>query len=211
MELLPLLKEELARGAGRQLIVLHTYGSHFSYNDRYPEDFARFVPYEYTDASLAAKDRLDNAYDNTILYTAAMLDSVASCLRSSGAEAAMVYASDHGEDIFDDDRHLFLHASPVPSRWQIDVPMIVWISDPMAARHPAISTPPAPIGRCRSAPRVRSIIPHCSLQASVPRFSIRSFPSCRGNIKNRRGAILTITTAPWISTLSSHDRRRAIS
>lgn len=155
MELLPLLKEELARGEDRQLIVLHTYGSHFSYNDRYPEDFARFGPYEYTDASLAAKDRLDNAYDNTILYTAAMLDSVASCLRSSGAEAAMVYASDHGEDIFDDDRHLFLHASPVPSRWQIDVPMIVWISDPMAARHPgypdaAGANRPMPVSTSRS-------------------------------------------------------------
>ena len=155
MELLPLLKEELVRGADRQLIVLHAYGSHFSYNDRYPEDFARFVPYEYTDASLAAKDRLDNAYDNTILYTAAMLDSVASCLRSSGAEAAMVYASDHGEDIFDDDRHLFLHASPVPSRWQIDVPMIVWISDPMAARHPdypdaAGANRPMPVSTSRS-------------------------------------------------------------
>lgn len=155
MELLPLLKEEMACGADRQLIVLHTYGSHFSYNDRYPEDFARFGLYEYTDASLAAKDRLDNAYDNTILYTAAMLDSVASCLRSSGAEAAMVYASDHGEDIFDDDRHLFLHASPVPSRWQIDVPMIVWISDLMAARHPgyleaAGANRPMPVSTSRS-------------------------------------------------------------
>ncbi len=155
MELLPLLKEELARGAARQLVVLHTYGSHFSYNDRYPEEFAMFAPYDYTDASSSAKDQLDNAYDNTILYTAAMLDSVASCLRSSGAEAAMVYASDHGEDIFDDDRHLFLHASPVPSRWQIDVPMIVWLSDPMASRHPgyiaaAYANRPMPVSTSRS-------------------------------------------------------------
>lgn len=136
MELLPLLRDELSLGHNRQLIVLHTYGSHFSYVDRYPESFARFTPDSYADASLAAKARLDNAYDNTIFYTAAMLDSVAGCLNALDAESAMVYASDHGEDIFDDDRHLFLHASPVPSRWQIDVPLILWMSDRLSARHP---------------------------------------------------------------------------
>lgn len=162
MELLPLLRDELARGDSRQLVVLHTYGSHFSYNDRYPEQFARFLPDRYTDASLSAKASLDNAYDNTILYTAAMLDSVASCLSESGAECAMVYASDHGEDIFDDDRHLFLHASPVPSRWQIDVPMIVWISDAMSAHHPGYLTA---AGANRQAPvsTSRSVY-HTSLQ-----------------------------------------------
>ena len=117
MELLPLLRDELSLGHNRQLIVLHTYGSHFSYVDRYPESFARFTPDSYADASLAAKARLDNAYDNTIFYTAAMLDSVAGCLNVLDAESAMVYASDHGEDIFDDDRHL-------------------WMSDRLSARHP---------------------------------------------------------------------------
>ena len=40
----------------------------------------------------------------------------------------MIYTSDHGEDIFDDKRNLFLHASPIPSYYQIHVPYIVWLS-----------------------------------------------------------------------------------
>ena len=35
-ELLKLVEEELAKGATKQFIVLHTYGSHFNYRERYP-------------------------------------------------------------------------------------------------------------------------------------------------------------------------------
>lgn len=38
------------------------------------------------------------------------------------------YTSDHGEDIFDDNRKLFLHASPVPSYYQLHVPFLIWLS-----------------------------------------------------------------------------------
>ena len=41
----------------------------------------------------------------------------------------MLYLSDHGEDIFDDPRHLFLHASPVPSYYQLHIPFLIWMSD----------------------------------------------------------------------------------
>jgi glucan phosphoethanolaminetransferase (alkaline phosphatase superfamily) len=34
-ELLKLVEEELAKGATKQFIVLHTYGSHFNYRERY--------------------------------------------------------------------------------------------------------------------------------------------------------------------------------
>lgn len=47
----------------------------------------------------------------------------------------MIYTSDHGEDIFDDRRHLFLHASPFPSYWQLHVPLVVWTSDAYRQRH----------------------------------------------------------------------------
>ena len=50
----------------------------------------------------------------------------------------MVYTSDHGEDIFDDARHLFLHASPLPSFWQLHVPLVVWTSSDYRQRHAAI-------------------------------------------------------------------------
>ncbi len=40
----------------------------------------------------------------------------------------MLYTSDHGEEIFDDKRKLFLHASPVPSYYQLHVPFLIWLS-----------------------------------------------------------------------------------
>ncbi len=50
-------------------------------------------------------------------------------LEEQQVDAAMLYTSDHGEDIFDDSRHLFLHASPVPSYYQLHVPFLIWMSD----------------------------------------------------------------------------------
>jgi glucan phosphoethanolaminetransferase (alkaline phosphatase superfamily) len=50
-------------------------------------------------------------------------------LQTQGRQAAMLYASDHGEDIYDDSRNLYLHASPWPSYYQLHVPFLVWTND----------------------------------------------------------------------------------
>lgn len=52
----------------------------------------------------------------------------------------MMYTSDHGEDIFDDHRNLFLHASPFPSYWQLHVPLVVWTSPVYQQHHADIVT-----------------------------------------------------------------------
>lgn len=43
-------------------------------------------------------------------------------------ESTLIYTSDHGEDIFDDDRNRFLHASPTPTYYQLHVPYLIWVS-----------------------------------------------------------------------------------
>ncbi len=121
---------------GRTFAVLHTYGSHFNYRDRAPEDYRHFSPEDYVAASPSSRDRLLNAYDNTILYTDAVVDSVISTVEAAGIPAAVVYLADHGEDIFDDSRERFLHASPTPTYYQIHVPMLVWLSEGYKEQHP---------------------------------------------------------------------------
>lgn len=116
--------------------VLHTYGSHFNYTERYPAEYSRFKPDGDMQAKRENRRQLINAYDNTILYIDAMLDSIAEVLECSGRPAAMLYLTDHGEDIFDDARERFLHASPTPTYWQLHVPMILWLSDGYVAEHP---------------------------------------------------------------------------
>ena len=59
-----------------------------------------------------------------------------SMLEKSGRPAAVVYASDHGEDILDDDRERFLHASPTPTYYQLHVAMLTWVSDSYNSRYP---------------------------------------------------------------------------
>ena len=130
MDLATHLRDYLA-GTTRDkvFVVLHTYGSHFNYHERYPAEYAHFVPDNSTEAKSANRDQLINAYDNTIRYTDAVLDSIINVLDHSGRPAAMLYLSDHGEDIFDDSRGRCLHASPTPTYWQIHVPMLMWMSD----------------------------------------------------------------------------------
>jgi len=127
-ELLALVEKELQAGHSKLFIVLHTYGSHFNYKERYPESMAIFKPDSLTDAKYKNREYLMNAYDNTIRYTDGFLATLITLLQGTDASSAMLYTSDHGEDIFDDDRKLFLHASPVPSYYQLHVPFLIWMS-----------------------------------------------------------------------------------
>lgn len=135
-DLLGYVDKQLAEGHNKQLIVLHTYGSHFSYIDRYPQSKAVFRPDGPVEAIPECRTGQINAYDNTIVLADDLLASLAARLAQTGVRAAMIYTSDHGEDIFDDERRLFLHASPCPSYYQIHVPFVVWLSPTFATAHP---------------------------------------------------------------------------
>lgn len=135
-ELLDYVKATIADNHPKQLIVLHTYGSHFNYNERYGNHDRHFTPDRYPEASAEYRDNLINAYDNTIVATDRFLTSLIKILSDSGADASLLYTSDHGEDIYDDSRNLFLHASPLPTIHQIAVPMIAWLSPRFILHHP---------------------------------------------------------------------------
>ena len=138
-QMLALVDKVLAKGRRRELIVLHTYGSHFNYRERYSRSEAFFKPDEASEAEPGNRAQLLNAYDNTIRCTDKLLAGVIARIGSKGRVAAMVYASDHGENIFDDDRKLFLHASPVPSYYELHVPLIVWLSPEYISAYPQIA------------------------------------------------------------------------
>lgn len=113
---------------GKILVILHTYGSHFKYNERYPEEYSYFSPDNDMDARFNNRQCLTNAYDNSIRYTDYLLESLIKSLDSISCPTAMLYVSDHGEDIFDDKRKRFLHASPTPTYHQLHVPMLIYMS-----------------------------------------------------------------------------------
>jgi len=136
--LLDMIKDVIADTIhAKQFIVLHTYGSHFLYRDRYPDEFATFKPDNAIDANRGNRRELVNAYDNSIICTDAFLSDAIDLLKSADCHAALFYSSDHGEDIFDDKRERFLHASPNPTYYQLHVAMLVWLSDRMNETYPS--------------------------------------------------------------------------
>lgn len=134
--LLDLLNKEITKAnAKKTFVVLHTYGSHFNYSERYPRDMAYFTPDIVTSVKKKYKETLINAYDNSIRYTDSFLYRIIKLADSKNISSCILYTSDHGEDLYDDDRNLFLHASPVPTFYQLIVPYILWFSDEYKQNH----------------------------------------------------------------------------
>ena len=131
-------------------VVLHSYGSHFNYQERYPRSFAYFKPDSRSEAKSENRRDLLNAYDNTIRYTDYILHGIVERLQKwEGVQtktdgvydqptSAMLYTSDHGENIFDDERSLFLHAAPKASDYELHVPFIIWTSAGFSKQYPDI-------------------------------------------------------------------------
>lgn len=138
-ELLPLLHDFIEQSTNSKImVILHTYGSHFNYKDRYPSSFSVFLPDKTADADVFNRNELINAYDNSIRFTDYVLNRVIDMLENRQCLSGMIYLSDHGEDIFDDKRNRFLHASPVPTYWQIHVPLIIWMSPQFKEAYPML-------------------------------------------------------------------------
>lgn len=142
MDLLPALDSVLAkRERPKKFIVVHTQGSHFRYNQRYPSGFEQFKPcfdnsMDHLAVSKEKKDLLVNAYDNSILYTDFFLSNLMDRLDERCATWAMVYLSDHGENLFDDEQDLIMHGTLKVSDYEARIPFIIAYSEGYGARYP---------------------------------------------------------------------------
>lgn len=139
--LLPSLGSVLAqKGTHKKLVVLHTYGAHFSYCDRYDRATAAFQ----ADCSKlsefpedATRPDFIRAYDNAVAESLRFVDAVISEVARVGGSSFVLYTADHGENLLDDERRLFQHALKDPTRWDTTVPAVVWASDEWRAGNPA--------------------------------------------------------------------------
>lgn len=137
--LVELLRDNIKKNKGKkQFVILHTYGSHFNYKERYPDSLSYFKPDDASQANIKHRSELLNAYDNATRYTDGVIDDVINLLDATNTKAVMIYTSDHGEDIFDDERERFLHASPISTYYQLHVPMLAWTSEEYDAAYPEI-------------------------------------------------------------------------
>lgn len=114
------------------LIVLHTSTSHGpKYADKYPKAFEVYKPVaENVEEGEKNIDMLVNAYDNTILYTDFLLDSLVNTLHAmKDWKSAMIFISDHGESL--GENKVFMHGLPMKlaPKVQYEIPFLVWTSD----------------------------------------------------------------------------------
>ena len=109
---------ETVDGRQNNFIVLHLIGSHIYYNNRYPKEFKRWVTEDGTGMALASE-----AYANTILYTDYVLSKVFEYARDHLRLQAMIYFSDHGENL------KISHNPDVFSFDMVRIPMWIYISE----------------------------------------------------------------------------------
>ena len=112
------------------LILLHQMGNHGpAYYQRYPKDFAAYNPVCMTnELSKCVAQSVINGYDNAIRYTDYFLSNVIDTLKTyeQDYEVVMVYISDHGESL--GENNIYLHGLPynfAPDA-QKHVPALIW-------------------------------------------------------------------------------------
>lgn len=134
--LLPFIEQFYQGRTAASLLVLHSFGSHFHYSDRYPQEFEQYKPacpvktLQFTMSNCSHEEKL-NSYDNSILYTDYFITKVIDQLRNKNA--LLIYSSDHGESLGENNR--LLHGTYNAGE-QIAVQMVFWASDKYIKNYP---------------------------------------------------------------------------
>lgn len=113
------------------LIILHTSTSHGpAYCNRYPSEFEIYTPVcDNVEQAAKAPQELINAYDNTMVYTDFLLNSIIDTLKGiTDRSCAMLYISDHGESL--GENNLYMHGVPVKvaPKEQYEIPCFLWLT-----------------------------------------------------------------------------------
>lgn len=113
-------------------IMFQLQGSHFYY-DNFPEEFNKWRPNCKTDKGVTSDSLYINAYDNTILYTDHLLNTMVDSLKTQNAHAVIWYVSDHGQTIAATQGW---HGTG--SKEEYHVPLCIWFSECYKNNNPQI-------------------------------------------------------------------------
>lgn len=133
--LLPSLRHALSDTADHRFIVLHSLGCHYKYSARYPDEFRHYEP-DHEGMHADHKTVLVNSYDNAITFTDYFIERVLRELEATNRPAVLVYVGDHGENLLDDERGMFLHGTYTGSYYEYHVPLFIWASREWREEHP---------------------------------------------------------------------------
>ena len=107
-DILPHLKNTLKDDCPRKLVILHTIGSHWYYNNHVPKEAEIFLPVTTNrEVHRNTAEEIINSYDNTIYATDLFMKDVIDYLRNDNA--IVLFLADHGEALGEEGD--WLHAS----------------------------------------------------------------------------------------------------
>jgi glucan phosphoethanolaminetransferase (alkaline phosphatase superfamily) len=140
--LLPAYRREITRTGHSRLIGMHVMGSHWEYYLRYPKSFQRFgsaqklsmLTSATTDRSMVGT--LEDAYDNSVLYTDWFLQQVIEQVRALQVPATVTFIPDHGEASPSLDGGAVGHGSAQYVPAEFEIPAFVWVNAAYRKAHP---------------------------------------------------------------------------
>lgn len=127
------LADVLAQRSGPLAIVVHLMGSHEDYSLRYPARFERWSGAAQPELAL-----IDH-YDNSVAYTDWVVAEIIERVGETGAPALVTFVADHGENLFEAPHRLRGHGAPVSTMAEVEVPLLVWLSDAFREARPTVA------------------------------------------------------------------------
>jgi glucan phosphoethanolaminetransferase (alkaline phosphatase superfamily) len=108
-------------------------GSHWWYETRYPDAFRKYKPVIKSKLiSSNSRQEMVNSYDNTILYLDYFLDKTIGAIEQHDSETILIYLSDHGEMLGENNKWLHAQQGKAVS----NPAMLIWYSERFAKNHP---------------------------------------------------------------------------
>lgn len=122
-----------------QLVILHLMGQHYTYSDRYPASFRHFSANDYNKSLPENERELIAHYDNATLYNDFVVEKIIQ--KFENKNCIIVYFSDHGEEVFEIDNYIGHGnaAHRIDMRYQIRVPLMVWMSSQYQTKMPDVA------------------------------------------------------------------------
>ena len=111
--------------APNKIIFLHLIGAHFTYENRYPKEFDVFTNTPITQFKDEVAFQKINSYDNAVRYSDYILNSVLEKLKIQNSNNYLMYFSDHGEEVFQDE-DFYGHLEDRPTKNTFKIPLLMW-------------------------------------------------------------------------------------
>lgn len=144
------IKSQAKSTDSKNTYIFHLMGTHLHYIHRYPKAFDVFTPQDLISHNLhtlapypaISNTLLNNAqlrtkteYLNAILYNDYVVSEIIERFKES--DSIVIYLSDHGDEVYDF-RDFAGHTESMGSRFMIEVPFMIYMSESFKSHYPEI-------------------------------------------------------------------------